>query len=169
MKKLLVSGLLATFFIVAPASVADTSAGASSSAEVIQPLNIVKTADLYFGAFVNSGVALNDTIEIRDTDGVVTYNVSSHFQPIPSEPPHRATFLITGAPGYTVAVTRTATPISLGGGMQVQALDEDPSPGFTLPPGGLTLYVGGRLRVTSPGLVTPGVYSAPFTATVSYE
>lgn len=169
MKKLLVTGLLATFSVVAPMGFADTSANAPSSALVVLPLTITKTADLYFGAFMNAGIANNDYIDINDTNGLVTYSAPSHFQPIPSDPPHRATFIITGAEGYDVMVTKTITPYALGGGMQVQTLDEEPSTPVTLPAGPLTLYVGGRLKVINAVAVTPGTYTMPFSVTVEYQ
>ncbi len=146
---------------------------ASSSVSVVEPLTISRTADLEFGAFVRGPTfASQDTIEVPPNGGPAIYTPSTSFLPLPSVPPHVATFTITGEPGFEVVVTMPAAPIDLqAGALRLQSFSDDPAllTGYVVPPSGSVTYrVGGKLRVSEASAVTNGEHSVPFVLTVHY-
>jgi len=145
----------------------------SANVQVVNPINVTKTSDLSFGAFV-AGPGLgsddDDWIDIQPS-GVVSYSDSAKFLTVPSRAPSPAKFTISGSPGFVVSVSVSSSrDIPLGPSLKLQSLNLPQASGqsFTIGNSGVETYaLGGRLRVTGP--LAQGKFSTQFTITVNYQ
>lgn len=142
------------------------SATAGSSATVVEPIAITKTADLVFGKFSagTGGTVVVDTDGARTvTGGVVlltgtggaaaSFNVTGDAD---------ATYAIT-LPSGTEALTRDAGSETMDAGTWVSS----PAATGTLTAGAQTVTVGATLTVASAQVA--GTYNGTFAVTVEYN
>ena len=152
-------------------SFAQSSASASATANIIAPIALVKNIDMNFGNAAVSATAGGAIIlgpgGTRSTAGIgVTL-------PANSGTVAAANFIVSGAPGYTFAVTLPGSAIISGPGtttMTVNGFTSIPSATGTLGSGGTqTLAVGATLNIAA--AQSPGAYTntTAIPVTVNYN
>ncbi|WP_026898964.1 DUF4402 domain-containing protein [Daejeonella oryzae] len=147
-------------------SFAQATATASSSATIISPIAITKTADLNFGQIFTNPAA--GTV-VLDVAGVRTASVHTLFGSAQT----RAQFDVTGSNASTFSITLPASPITLNGSvsgiMTVDNFVSDLGATGTLVAGAKTIIVGATLNI--PAAVPTGVYTnaSGLAVTVNYN
>ncbi|MGH7192618.1 MAG: DUF4402 domain-containing protein, partial [Candidatus Saccharimonadales bacterium] len=166
---------------------AQHSATANGSAQIVKPLIVTDVTELDYGNVIvptateGSGMVTLQR-NITNTGDDLLYNPSDMDpgvgnrdagedagEPTDAPDPHTADFHITGQAGLTFHVTLPGT-IALNGGAHVSPNVSPTSSvnGGTIPPSGSTdIYVGGVLNVTAGTAL--GEYEVPFTVTVNYD
>lgn len=132
-------------------SFAQATATASTSANIITPISITKTADMNFGNIAVSatiaGTAAMTPAGVRSTGGAGGVTL-----PATTGTVSAASFTVSGQGSYTYAITlpSSATLTSLGHTMTITSFTSSPSATGLLAPGGTqTLTVGGTLNVAA--------------------
>ena len=153
----------ALFALIAGTSFAQNSANAEAStfAEIVEPLKIVKNNDLDFGRIIG-GTAGGGTVTISAEDGA-TRTIGAALD-APGGNIQAAEFSITSS-DYTYGITMTNTDLTATGLTNMEF-----SPVSSLgssSTGDKTLYVGGALTVGSDQ--EAGEYEGTVTVTVSYN
>jgi hypothetical protein len=165
--KLLALGLL-VFGFVANASAQET-ATATSSATVVTPISITKTADMNFGNIsvqsATGGTVVLSPASLRTPTGGVTL-------PATAGTVTAASFTINGQDGYTYAVTLPTTDVTLSNGaagtMVANDFTSDPATTGILTGGTQILNVGATLNIAA--AQADGDYISPaFDVTVNYN
>lgn len=154
----------------ADGSTATATAGASG--QIITPITISKTTDLYFGKSIADTTAIGTVIIATDSTRTFSGNVvagTSQF----SSSPTAASFSVSGEPSATYAITLPASVTVTNPGsvtMTVDTFTSNPTTTGALSVGGTqTLLVGATLHVAINQ--ADGVYTAaaPFSVTVAYN
>lgn len=140
-------------------SFAQSVANAGASASVIVPIGVVKVADMNFG---NAAVsATSGGIIILAPSGSRTTGGSGVTLPGTTGSVAAAGFVVTGAPGYTYAITLPSSTLITGPGsatMTLNGFTSTPSATGTLGSGGSqNLAVGASLVVSAAQV--PGAYT----------
>jgi hypothetical protein len=162
--------ILAVLVMIVSASGAYAQATATSpaSATIVSPISILKTIDMDFGnvavqAAAGGTVVLTPASSRTSTGGVTL--------PATAGTVAAASFTVTGATGYTYAITLPATATISNGGnnMTVDGFTSTPSATGILTTGTQTLLVGATLNVGAGQAA--GVYTTatPFSVTVNYN
>lgn len=167
MKKLIILFVAVAGFAVT--SKAQVTATASSSATIITPIAISKTADLNFGNIAVSptvpGTVALATSGTRTPTGGVTL-------PAVTGTVTAASFTVTGSGTSTFAITLPGT-ISLSDGathtMSLGTLVSNPSGTGTLAAGTATVAVGGTLTVSAGQVAGTYTNAAGLAVTVNYN
>jgi hypothetical protein len=145
---------------------AGSSATASATATIVNPISIAKTADMNFGNVATDGTVgtvILAAAGTRTKTGGVTL-------PATVGTVTAATFTVTGVSGYTYAVTLpvAATVVSSGANnMNVDTWTSDA--GGTITGGTVTLHVGATLNLVATQVAGVYVSATPFTVTVNYN
>jgi len=146
------------------------SATATATGTIIAPIAISKTADMNFGNIV-SGAALGTVVL---TPAGVRSKTGGVFLPGTAGTVAAASFTVTGAIGFTYAITlpAAATTVTSGGNtMTVDTWTSTPTValGGALTGGTQTLTVGGTLHVGANQVAGTYVSGTAFTVTVAYN
>ena len=144
------------------------SATATATGTIIAPIAISKTADMNFGNIV-SGAALGTVVL---TPAGVRSKTGGVFLPGTAGTVAAASFTVTGAIGFTYAITlpAAATTVTSGGNtMTVDTWTSTPTVTGTLAGGTQTLTVGGTLHVGASQAAGTYVSGTAFTVTVAYN
>ena len=144
------------------------SATATATGTIIAPIAISKTADMNFGNIV-SGAALGTVVL---TPAGVRSKTGGVFLPGTAGTVAAASFTVTGAIGFTYAITLPAaatTVTSVGNTMTVDTWTSTPTVTGTLAGGTQTLTVGGTLNVAANQAAGLYVSGTAFTVTVAYN
>lgn len=169
-------GAFAAFALAASPAIAQETTQGSASSTVIEPVQIVNTADLDFGQIIPGGtgtgrVIINARTNARTANANATLVGTSGF--------NRAEFTVTGEPRQFVNLTTASPTITLtgpGANMTVNRLRVNRNNGgqrqlprvFRIPASGtMNIGFGGRLNVGS--TQAPGIYSGTFDLTVAYQ
>ncbi|QQL48893.1 DUF4402 domain-containing protein [Mucilaginibacter ginkgonis] len=172
MKKVYLLFFIVTGFVIAGSrsAKAQASATATSTANIVTPISIAKTADMAFGNLSTSGTA--GTVVLtpagsRTKTGGVTL-------PATTGTVAAAAFTVSGVAAYTYAITLPSGTVTLSSGantMTISTFTSNPGTTGTLSAGGTqTLSVGATLNVgasQAAGTYTTG--ASPFTVTVNYN
>jgi hypothetical protein len=153
---------------VAASSFAQVSATANASAIIVTPIAISRTAHMDFGnvaVSASGGTVVLAPAGGRSTTGGVTL-------PATTGSPAAAAFHITGASGYTYAITLPAAVTTISSGandMTVDTWTSTPNATGTLTGGADDVTVGATLHVSANQAA--GIYTSatPFTVTVNYN
>lgn len=149
---------------------APASTTATTTAEVVTPIAIVKAQDLSFGEFAagTGGTIVLTTAGAATPTGDVVLTVVGTTT--------AAQFTVTGQPDANFSITVSDNDLTHTDTTTVMpfvtthdldgATQDDPTSG-TLDLGTQTLYVGGTLTVA--GAQQPGTYTGSITAEVNYE
>ena len=153
-------------------SFGQVNATATSSSTIVSPIAISKTVDMNFGNVAVSAEAGTVVLTPAGTRPTITGGVTL---PATTGTVAAASFTVTGAAGYTYAITlpSTHTVTSGANNMTVDAFVSTPTvaAGGVLTSGSQTLLVGATLNVSgsqAAGTYTSAVLS-PFTVTVNYN
>ncbi len=148
---------------------AQSSAGASSTANIITPISISKSVDMNFGniavkSSAGGTVVLNPSGTRTQTGGVTL--------PVTSGTTSAASFTVTGEGVYTYSITLPSSSLTIANGvnsMTVSAFTSSPSSTGTLTAGSQTVKVGATLNVNA--AQATGIYTStsPFNVTVNYN
>jgi hypothetical protein len=164
--------LLGIFFGVALniCSFAQTTAGATLSATIVQPSNILKVRDMNFGN-ISSGptggivVLLPTESGTRTAEGGVTI-------PSGSGTVSSAKFIVSGADGYSYSIILPAAPITLSNGTNFMTIDNftsTPSGSGTFNSGAQTIRVGATLNVDANQEAGLYISTESFEVTINYN
>lgn len=160
-------GFAATSFAQSTA----TASGVEASATIISPITISKVNPLNFGVIVPDDAA--GTVTLNPETGTPTRSTSGGASVLTSQTgsPTAASFNVTGANGYSYAVTVPADgAVSLSGAGDDMAVNTFKT-SLTGNKGTIgthnTFYVGATLSVGAKQAV--GEYTATFGVTVAYE
>ena len=169
-------GMFAALAVAAsPVSAQETVQGAAEIS-IIEPVTIVKTADLDFGQIIPNGTG-NGRVTIHARTGARTGNANVAL--LGTSGFSRAEFTVTGESRRFVILTTNSPTITLSGpgtDMTVNRLRVNRNNGgqrslprrFRIPNAGtMNVGFGGRLNVGSNQ--APGIYSGTFNLTVTYE
>lgn len=152
--------------MLSPAQALAADAQAGATAAIVQPLSLVKTRDLEFGAMLagtsGGSVVVNPNTDARTSSGAVTLAGTGG---------HAAQFMTYGGPLQFVWVTRGPLPVLTrqggGGSMNVSQLSLNGSAFRFLSSAGLVdLRIGGTLQVNANQ--PSGHYEGDFEITVTY-
>jgi hypothetical protein len=152
-------------------SFAQVSATAHTTAWIVTTINLVKNVDMEFGNLAVTGTAgtcILSPASVRTPGGGVTL-------PAITGTVSAAEFTVSGAPGYTYAITLPASVILtrvLGGGtpMTVDAFTSTPTPTGQIQAGGTqTLYVGATVNVNANQMAGEYHSANDFSVTVNYN
>ena len=169
MKKLsILLSLVAILSIASFTAKAQVSATATSSATIITPIAITKTADLNFGNVAVSptlaGTVVITPAGVRSAVGGVTLPAIAGTVSAPS-------FTVTGAAGstYSISLPAAFTITGAGAPMTIDSFVSTPTPSGLLTGGTQTLTVGATLHVGANQAA--GVYTnaTALTVTVNYN
>ena len=147
----------------------NVSATATATGTIIAPIAIAKNVDMNFGNIV-SGAALGTVVL---TPAGVRSKTGGAF--LPSTLPGTVTaasFTVTGATGYTYAITLPAAVTTVTSGANTMTVDtwtSTPTGTGTLAGGTQTLTVGGTLHVGANQVAGTYVSGTAFTVTVAYN
>jgi len=166
MKKILAISIV--LFAFTAATFAQATATSNASATIVGPIGIANTTAMNFGNVAVSatvpGTVVLDPAGLRTPTGGVTL-------PATAGTVAAAVFNVTGADGYTYAITLPATlTISFGAiNMTVDTFTSTPSGTGSLAGGSQVLSVGATLNVAA--AQAAGTYTSvtPFTVTVNYN
>jgi len=165
-KKIIVFG----GFLLALSSTAfsQVSATSNATATIVGPIGISRTQEMNFGNVAvdaTGGTVILAPAGTRSTTGGVTL-------PATTGTVTTARFTVTGADGYTYAITLPSLPLTIssaGNDMTVNAFTSTPDATGTLTGGSDILNVGATLTVA--GSQPAGTYTSasPFSVTVNYN
>jgi len=147
----------------------NVSATATATGTIIAPIAIAKTVDMNFGNIV-AGAAIGTVVL---TPAGTRSAAGGAF--LPSTLPGTVTaasFTVTGATGYTYAITlpAAATTVTSGGNtMTVDTWTSTPTGTGTLAGGTQTLNVGGTLHVGASQAAGTYISGTAFSVTVAYN
>jgi hypothetical protein len=147
---------------------AQASATANASATIVGPITIARTAHMNFG-----NVAVNATPGTVQLDPDATRTPSGGVTlPVTTGTVSPAIFTVSGADGYTYAITLPGGALTITDGtnnMTVNGWSSTPSGTGSLAGGSQVLSVGATLNVGASQVA--GVYTSatPFTVTVNYN
>ncbi len=148
---------------------AQVSATSSSSATIVTPITIAKTADINFGnVAINTiaGTVVLTTAGSRTSTGGVTL-------PAVAGTVTAASFNVTGAANYTYSITLPGSATTLTSGansMTASTFTSNPATTGTLNGSGTqTVKVGATLNVSASQAAGSYTSSTPFTVTVNYN
>jgi len=166
MKKILAISIV--LFAFTAATFAQATATSNASATIVGPIGIANTTAMNFGNVAVSatvpGTVVLDPAGLRTPTGGVTL-------PATAGTVAAAVFNVTGADGYTYAITLPATlTISFGAiNMTVDTFTSTPSGTGSLAGGSQVLSVGATLNVAA--AQAAGTYTSvtPFTVMVNYN
>jgi hypothetical protein len=169
MKKLSVLfSLVAILTIASFTAKAQVSATATSSANIIGPISIVKTVDLVFGNVAVSpvlgGTVVLDPAGTRAQTGGVTL-------PVITGSPTAAKFTVSGQAGTTYAITLPASVVLTNGtnNMTVDNFTSTPTATGSLASGSEDIFVGGTLHVAAAQVSGLYTNAADLVVTVNYN
>jgi len=171
MKKTLLYAVFAVMTCLSQSSFAQQTAvaNANTSANVVIPIAISKTADLNFGNLSvgsTNGTVVMSAAGVRSSTGGVTL-------PATSGSPSVASFTVTGQGSFTYNITLPSSAQTIDDGhshtMTVDSWASNPSGTGTLTSGSQTLTVGATLHVNAGQ--TPNSYTSAtaFNVTVGYN
>ncbi|QLC25619.1 DUF4402 domain-containing protein [Parasphingopyxis algicola] len=155
----------ATLGIVGSAANAAT-ATADATAEILQQVQIAKTADLNFGTIVPDSTASGNVNVAANAAG--TRTCAANLTCAGATSVSSAAFDVTGANGLNVDVTGIGSLTQLSDGANTMPISLSASSNVLAMTGSaVALYVGGDLTI---GVNQPaGVYSGSFTVNVDYQ
>jgi Domain of unknown function (DUF4402) len=166
MKKILAISLVLCAFTAS--TFAQVTATASAAATIVGPIAIANTADMNFGNVAVSNVA--GTVVLTPAGGrSVTGGCTL---PAITGTVTAASFTVTGADGYTYAITLPATPTTISFGainMTVDNFTSTPSGTGTLTGGTQVLNVGATLNVGASQAAGTYTSGTEFDVTVNYN
>jgi hypothetical protein len=156
--------------VIAVSSFAQVTATASTSATIVTPIAISKTVDMDFGNVAvlgtSGGTVILTPAGTRTKTGGVTL-------PATTGTVSAASFTVTGATGYTYAITLPSSDITLSDGathtMTVGTFTSNPSGTGTLTGGTSTLTVGATLNVSAGQVAGAYTNAADLAVTVNYN
>jgi hypothetical protein len=165
-KKLIAFGVL--LLAITASAFSQVSATSNATATIVGPIGITNTQELNFGNVAVSatgGTVVLSPAGVRSTTGGVTLPATAGTVTV-------ATFNVSGADGYTYAITLPAAALTISSGgnnMTVDNFSSTPSGTGTLTGGSEVLSVGATLNVA--GSQPSGTYTSatPFTVTVNYN
>jgi hypothetical protein len=171
MKKIIASlgFAVAILSLAATSSFAQATASASSSATIVTPISISKTADMNFGNVAVSSTAGTVVLAPAGTR-TSTGGISL---PATAGTVAAAAFTVTGQGAYTYAITLPSSALTITDGgtnsMTVSNFTSTPSSTGTLSSGTQSVEVGATLNVG--GSQAAGSYTSatPFDVTVNYN
>lgn len=150
------------------ATFAQASATSSASATIVGPIGIANTTGMNFGNVAVSTVA--GTVVMTPGGGrSVTGGCTL---PATTGTVSAAVFNVTGADGYTYAITLPSADVTITDGtnnMIVNTFTSNPSGTGTLTGGSETLTVGATLNVNGSQVAGTYTTATPFTVTVNYN
>ena len=169
MKKII--KFLAIIFVMmafSTSAFAQASATSSATATIVGPIGITNTTAMNFGNVAVSTVA--GTVVLDPAGGRT--ETGGCTLPATTGTVTAASFNVTGADGYTYAITLPSTDVTITDGvnnMIVNTFTSTPSGTGDLTGGSQTLTVGATLNVS--GSQPAGTYTTttPFTVTVNYN
>lgn len=136
-----------------------SSAIASASASIVAPISMAKTVDMNFGNAATSATA-GGSITLAP-DGARLTGGTGVTLPATAGTVSAASFVVSGAPGFTYAITLPASALLHGPGtasLLVDAFTSSPAINGTLSPtGSQTLMVGATLNIAAAQM--PGTYT----------
>lgn len=136
-----------------------TTAIASAAASIVAPISMAKTVDMSFGNAATSAT-MGGSITLAP-DGARVTGGTGVTLPASAGTVSAAAFVVSGAPGFTYAITLPASALLHGPGsasLLVDAFTSSPAATGTLSPtGNQTLLVGATLNLAA--AQTPGVYT----------
>jgi hypothetical protein len=167
MKKILAISLV--LFAFTAATFAQASATSSAAATIVGPIGIAITTPMNFGnaavsATVPGTVVLTPAGTRSATGGVTLPAITGTVA--------AALFNVTGADGYTYAITLPSTPTTISFGainMTVDTFTSTPSGTGSLAGGSQVLSVGATLNVAAAQAAGTYTSATPFTVTVNYN
>ena len=163
-KKTLLSSAVATALLaslISQSVLAATDTG-TASAQIVTPIAITNTTDLFFGSIVADPAG--DTISL-DTANNATITNTSVITGISTS----GSFDVTGTTGavYTVTLPGPTLISSGGNNMTVNNFSHDGGATPTIAAGGSTLNIGADLTIAAGQ--AQGVYTGTYTVTVEYQ
>ena len=147
----------------------NVSATATATGTIISPIAIAKNVDMNFGNIV-AGAAIGTVV--LTPAGVRSKTGGAFLPSILPGTVTAASFTVTGATGYTYAITLpgAATTVTSGANtMTVDTWTSTPTGTGTLAGGTQTLTVGGTLHVGANQVAGTYVSGTAFTVTVAYN
>lgn len=153
---------------ISTAAFPQASATSSASATIVGPIGITNTAAMNFGNVAVSTVA--GTVVLTPAGGRSTTGGCT--LPATTGTVSAATFNVTGADGYTYAITLPSTDVTITDGtnnMIVNTFTSNPSGTGTLTGGSEALTVGATLNVSGSQVAGTYTTATPFTVTVNYN
>ena len=144
------------------------SASAATSATIITPIAISKTADMSFGNIAinnNAGTVVLAPAGTRSATGGVTL-------PSTTGSISAASFSVTGASGYTFSITLPSSVTLTGsesGSMVVNSFTSTPSSSGTLSGGAATVLVGATLNLEASQAAGTYTNASDLVVTVNYN
>jgi len=165
-KKTIGFGVL--LFAFTSAAFSQVTATSNASATIVGPIGISRTQHMNFGNVAvdaTGGTVILAPAGTRSATGGVTL-------PATTGTVTAATFDVTGADGYTYAITLPSTDLTISSGLNnmiVNTFTSTPDATGTLTGGSEVLSVGATLTVA--GGQAPGTYTSatPFDVTVNYN
>jgi hypothetical protein len=140
-------------------SAAQSTAIASVAASIVAPISMAKTVDMNFGNAASSATA-GGSITLSP-DGARIAGGAGVTLPATAGTISAASFVVSGAPGFTYAITLPASALLHGPGsasLLVDAFTSSPAATGTLSAtGNQTLLVGATLNISA--AQTPGIYT----------
>ena len=167
MKKTLIgAAIVAAICLTHSANAQAATTNGTATAKVLAPIAIVAGANLNFGT-IAAGAAIG-TVVITPA-GARSFTGSVGLVTDGANAPTAGVFTVTGAAGYTFAITlpATATITSGANNMTVNTFTSTPSGTGTLVAGTATLNVGGTLNVAANQAA--GNYTGTYPVTVNYN
>jgi len=169
LKLLMTTAIVLGFGFASLAQTQSASATANTTATIVTPIAIAWVTDLEFGNVAvsasNAGTVVMSTASVRSVTGGCTL-------PATTGTTTAAQFTVTGASGYTYAITLPASVLiddNAGNDMTVNTFTSDPTPTGTLTSGTQDLYVGATLNVTAGQAAGDYESDTDFEVTVAYN
>jgi hypothetical protein len=148
---------------------AQETATATSSATILTPISITKTADMNFGNVAvqssTAGTVILSAAGLRSTTGGTTL-------PATTGTVATAAFTVEGESGYTYAITLPSSALTITSGlntMTVSSFTSSPSATGTLTGGSEDITVGATLNVAAAQASGTYISGTPFNVTVNYN
>lgn len=149
---------------------AQESASASTTATVVAPIAISKSADMGFGNVAVNATTAGTVVLAPDGTRTVTGGATI---PATTGTVSAASFNITGESGYTYSITLPSGSITLTDGgvnnMTVDNFTSTPSGTGTLTAGAETVNVGATLNLTAAQVSGTYTNASDLTVTVNYN
>lgn len=164
MKKIITVLAAGSAMVMAASAANAASVSATATAEILQQVQIAKTADLNFGSIVPDSAASANVIV--DPDGTNTRNCGG-LTCADDALVSSAAFNVTGATGLTavISLSSLATIDDGGNSMNISLSQSDAT--LLMTGSAVPTYVGGTLTV--PANQAPGTYSGSFDVTAEYQ
>ncbi len=142
-----------------------SSASASASSAILQPLTIAKNADLAFGRIVKPSTGTGEVSIATGSDGVTATGAVA----LAGVTTSRAKFAISGDGGQAVSISVPETMNMVNGNNSITvSLDADLDASTTLDSNGAaSLNVGGQFSL--PSTAAAGQYTGTFQVEVAYQ